>query len=46
MPNALSFFRVASAISLLFIKPFSLPFWIIYSFAGASDVLDGYLARK
>ncbi len=31
---------------MLFIKPFSTLFFIIYILCGAGDILDGYLARK
>lgn len=45
-PNALTLLRMACAVSLLFIRPFSLLFWALCLSAGISDILDGYLARK
>jgi CDP-diacylglycerol--glycerol-3-phosphate 3-phosphatidyltransferase len=38
--------RIAGAFTLLFIKPLSVLFFVIYALCCASDVLDGYVARK
>lgn len=38
--------RIVGAISLFFVKPFSVAFFIIYSLSGISDIFDGWLARK
>ncbi len=34
------------SVILLFLKPFTLLFWIVYSLCGFSDIIDGYIARK
>ena len=46
IPNAVTFFRLVGAIALIFIKPFSLWFYIVFLLCGASDAIDGYLARR
>lgn len=46
LANLITLVRIGLAISLIFFDTFSLPFFIIYSFCGVSDVLDGYIARK
>lgn len=46
VPNLITCFRILSSIALLFSKPLSMQFFLIYSFCGASDILDGYIARK
>lgn len=46
IPNIISVFRIFASISMLFIEPFSAVFILIYIFCGASDILDGYIARK
>ena len=46
IPNALTFTRLVGAIVLIFIKPMTLPFLVIYSIAGFTDAIDGYVARK
>ncbi|MNE69369.1 phosphatidylglycerophosphate synthetase [compost metagenome] len=38
--------RMIGSMLLLFVQPFSALFFIIYLLCGASDALDGYLARK
>jgi len=38
--------RIISSILLLFVKPLTGVFFILYFGCGASDVLDGYIARK
>ena len=37
--------RILGTICLLFTKPFSKAFYIIYTISGISDVFDGYVAR-
>lgn len=44
-PNVITGVRILSTIALLFTEPFSLAFFIIYSIAGVTDVLDGFVAR-
>ena len=44
--NAITICRMILSLSLFLCPVFSVPFWIIYVTAGATDVLDGYIARK
>ena len=46
IPNIVSSLRILGAISLLFVYPASVAFWVIYGLCGISDMLDGYLAWK
>lgn len=46
LPNAVTLLRLWMAVALLFIKPLSFEFYVIYLGCGLSDALDGYLARK
>ena len=46
VPNAITFSRLVGAILLIFLKPLDLGFFIIYTIAGISDAIDGYVARK
>ena len=46
MANAISIFRIAASIVLLFCPVFSPPFYACYIMAGLSDMLDGFVARK
>lgn len=46
IPNYITFFRILGTFSLLFIKPLSSLFYLIYTLSGISDVLDGFAARK
>lgn len=45
MANIITFLRIPLAISMLFATPFSAIFWAIYLSGGASDMLDGFIAR-
>ncbi|MBW4082013.1 CDP-alcohol phosphatidyltransferase family protein [Paenibacillus sp. S150] len=45
-PNIITGLRIIGSAGLLFVKPLSAIFLIIYLLCGASDVLDGYIARK
>ena len=45
LPNFLTALRIAGAACLLFIAPLSPEFFIVYTFCGISDVLDGVIAR-
>lgn len=38
--------RICGTFALLFLKPFSVEFYVVYTVAGATDVLDGFIARK
>ena len=46
MANAITFFRIAAGIALLFCPVFSPAFYVFYIAAGLSDMLDGFVARK
>lgn len=46
IPNSISILRVLLSVFLLFVKPFSITFWVVYFMCGFSDMIDGYLARK
>ncbi|MBR2349178.1 MAG: CDP-alcohol phosphatidyltransferase family protein [Clostridia bacterium] len=45
IPNILTASRVLIAIIILFIKPFSIAFYVIYAWCGISDLFDGVIAR-
>ena len=44
--DAVTFFRIAGTLSLVFLRPLSVGFFWVYTFTGLSDVLDGWIARK
>ena len=46
IPNIITLVRIIGTLSLFFIEPFSLAFFLIYTVSGISDVLDGFAARK
>ncbi|MCQ2138033.1 MAG: CDP-alcohol phosphatidyltransferase family protein [Bacteroidales bacterium] len=46
LPNIISASRAATAVIMLFFPVFSVPFWLIYSWCGLSDMIDGPIARK
>jgi len=46
VPNILTMFRIVGSLCLLFFKPPSLCFYILYTLCGFSDVLDGFIARS
>ena len=46
MANAITIFRMAASIVLLFCPVFSPAFYAFYIAAGLSDMLDGFVARK
>jgi CDP-diacylglycerol--glycerol-3-phosphate 3-phosphatidyltransferase len=46
IPNAVTCLRILGSAVLLFLKPLSAPFFAVYVFCGATDALDGFLARK
>lgn len=46
IPNIVTSLRLLGALIILFLKPFSLSFFIIYFIAGFTDCIDGFLARK
>ena len=46
LPNLISLFRLVLSPALLLFEPFSNRFLLLYVLLGASDFLDGYLARR
>ena len=46
IPNIISALRIIGAFCLLFSRPASAAFWVIYGLCGVSDMVDGYLARR
>lgn len=46
IPNCITSVRIAGAVALFFVEPFSLLFYVIYTACGVTDVFDGYAARK
>ncbi len=44
--NCFTALRIICTIIMLFLETLTLPFLVIYTIAGISDVVDGYLARK
>lgn len=46
LPNIITSFRLIGAFILLFLKPLSLAYFIIYSISGFTDAIDGFIARK
>lgn len=46
IPNLLSILRIPLSLGMIFTPAFSIPFFVLYTLAGATDALDGFLARK
>lgn len=46
IPNAITILRIIGAISLIFVEPLSVPFLVIFGLCGATDAVDGFIARK
>lgn len=46
MANTVTLVRIVCSIAILFIRPFSAEFYVLYTVAGISDMLDGHIARK
>ena len=46
LPNLITLSRLVSALLLMPIRAFSQAFFIVYTYCGVSDVLDGALARR
>ena len=44
LPNSITVMRMVGTVSLLFTKPMSLLFYIVYCITGLVDVLDGFFA--
>ena len=45
IPNIITSIRIFGTLLLLFVTPFSREFFVIYTLAGISDALDGFVAR-
>lgn len=46
IPNVLTTLRIIGAVCLMFIEPLTGTFYIVYTFSGVSDALDGFIARR
>ncbi len=46
IPNWISFSRIIFSLILVFVKPLSVAFYVIYIICGFSDMIDGFIARK
>ena len=46
LPNGITLLRILCSLVLLFCMPLSLPFYVLYTAAGLSDIFDGWIARK
>ena len=44
-PNICTMLRIVGTVGLLLIRPLTLPFYLLYTFCGITDVLDGTIAR-
>ncbi len=45
LPNCITLLRMASTLVMAFLEPLSQWFFAVYTFAGLTDVLDGFAAR-
>ncbi len=45
IPNLITSLRIIGTVILLFLEPFTLPFYIVYTVSGVSDAIDGWVAR-
>lgn len=46
IPNIITSIRLIGALILIFLKPLSTPYIVVYSISGLSDAIDGFVARK
>lgn len=46
VPNYISIGRMIFSLTLIFVKPLSVAFYVIYIICGLSDIIDGFIARK
>lgn len=46
LANGITFSRILCSLALLFFMPLSLPFYVLYTAAGLSDIFDGRIAQK
>ena len=45
IPNCITLLRMVSTVVMAFLEPLSQAFFAVYTFAGITDVLDGFIAR-
>ncbi|MVX67294.1 phosphatidylglycerophosphate synthase [Clostridium chromiireducens] len=45
IPNYISFCRIIFSLTLIFIEPLSVAFYVIYIICGFTDIMDGFIAR-
>lgn len=45
IPNFITVLRILGTVSIIFLNIGSIPFFIVYTLTGATDVLDGLIAR-
>lgn len=45
VPNCITLFRMVSTLVMAFLEPLSKEFFAVYTFAGLTDILDGFIAR-
>ena len=45
IPNLITMLRILGTVTLLFPTSFSVPFYVIYTLCGITDILDGAIAR-
>jgi len=46
MANAITLLRIVLSICIIFVRPLTLHFYILYTVAGISDMIDGVVARR
>ena len=46
LANIITVSRIIISISIAFVIPFSSIFFLLYSYCGISDIIDGFVARK
>lgn len=46
IPNFITIFRIVASVPLLLLPPLTVPFYVLYTICGFSDVLDGTVARR
>ena len=46
LANIITSIRIIGALTLIFLEPLSVPFFIVYGVCGLSDAFDGFVARK
>ena len=45
IPNCITLLRMVSTVVMAFLEPLSQAFFTVYTFAGITDILDGFIAR-